>query len=69
MDTELDRIHMHFDTPPVSKPSSSKKKMMGSLERGMDKLRTMLTPKKRSSSTADGPRKVRVRPFFFKLPR
>ena len=32
----------------------------GSIERGMDRIKMILTPKKRLNSTADGPRKVKV---------
>ena len=55
MDTELDRLHLHGDTPT----KSGKKNLKGSFERGMDKLLTMLTPKKRQT-TDNAPRKVRV---------
>ena len=58
MDTELDRIHLHVDTPCGAK--SSKKSMFGSIERGMDRLLCMLTPKKRLGSMDEGPRKVKV---------
>ncbi len=58
VDTELDRIHLHLDTPCAK---SSKKSVFGSIERGMDKLKCMLTPKKRINSASDGPRKVKVR--------
>lgn len=58
MDTELDRIHLHLDTPCQSR--SNKKTMFGSIERGMDKLICMLTPKKRNGSIDDGPRKVKA---------
>lgn len=34
--------------------------MFGSLERGLDKVITMLTPSKRKGSTKEGPRKLRV---------
>ena len=56
IDTELDRIHLHLDTPQ----KSAKKSMFGSIERGMDKLICMLTPKKRLGSSTDGPRKVKA---------
>lgn len=58
MDTELDRIHMEMDTPVKQTP---KRSVFGSIERGMDRLKTMLTPKKKSGSISDGPRKVKVR--------
>ncbi|KAJ6652902.1 hypothetical protein lerEdw1_010513 [Lerista edwardsae] len=35
-------------------------KMFGSLERGLDKVITMLTPSKRKGSTKEGPRKLRA---------
>ena len=56
VDTELDRIHMEVDTPIKQTP---KRSVFGSIERGMDRLITMLTPKKRHGSQ-DVPRKVKV---------
>ena len=53
MDTELDRVHLE-DTP--GGPRSAKKGVFGSLER----LITMLTPKKRQGSSGEAPRKVKV---------
>ena len=56
MDTELDRIHLQWDTPVCK---SAKKTVFGSIERGMDRIRTMLTPRKKGY-VADLPRKVKV---------
>ena len=56
MDTELDRIHLQWDTPVCK---SAKKTVFGSIERGMDRIRTMLTPRKKGY-IADLPRKVKV---------
>jgi maternal embryonic leucine zipper kinase len=48
---------MHFDTPiKASKKGGS---VFGSIERGIDRMITMLTPKKKNSM-ADGPRKVKA---------
>ena len=59
MDTEMDRLHLHVDTPCAK--SASKKSVFGSLERSMDKLLCMLTPKKkRSTPSFDEPRSVKV---------
>jgi hypothetical protein len=59
IDTEMDRIHLHVDTPCMK--SASKKSVFGSLERSMDRLLCMLTPKKkRSSPSFDQPRIVKV---------
>ena len=57
MDTELDRIHLHIDTP--CKSAVKKGSLFGSIERGIDRMICMLTPKKKSSFT-DEPRKVKV---------
>lgn len=57
MDTELDRVHLHIDTPCAK---SAKKTVFGSIERGVDRLKEMLTPRKRNTSTVEGVRKVRV---------
>jgi len=56
VDTEMDRLHLHVDTPCAK--SASKKSVFGSLERSMDKLLCMLTPKKKRSF--DEPRSVKV---------
>lgn len=56
MDTEMNRLHLHVDTP-CSK--SAKKSVFGSIERSMDKLLCMLTPKKKPYSP-DKPRTVKV---------
>lgn len=56
MDTEMNRLHLHVDTP-CSK--SAKKSVFGSIERSMDKLLCMLTPKKKPCSP-DKPRSVKV---------
>lgn len=61
VDTEMDRLHLHVDTPCGASKSSSKKSVFGSLERSMDKLLCMLTPKKkRSTPSFDEPRTVKV---------
>ena len=60
MDTELDRIHLQWDTPVCK---SAKKSVFGSIERGVDRIRTMLTPRKKGY-IADLPRKVKVRSLF-----
>jgi len=54
----MDRLHLHVDTPCAK--SASKKSVFGSLERSMDKLLCMLTPKKKTRSTSDEPRTVKV---------
>ena len=55
----MDRLHLHVDTPCAK--SASKKSVFGSLERSMDKLLCMLTPKKkRSTPSFDEPRGVKV---------
>lgn len=41
--------------------------MFGSLERGLDKMITMLTPSKKKQSIRDGPRKLKVK-LVKKLP-
>ncbi|KAK2180773.1 hypothetical protein NP493_426g00015 [Ridgeia piscesae] len=56
VDTELDRIHLQWDTPVCK---SAKKTVFGSIERGMDRIRTMLTPRKKGY-IADLPRKVKA---------
>jgi len=59
VDTEMDRLHLHVDTPCAK--SASKKSVFGSLERSMDKLLCMLTPKKkRCTPSLDEPRSVKV---------
>lgn len=59
VDTEMDRLHLHIDTP-CSK-SGNKKSVFGSLERSVDRLLCMLTPKKkRFSPSFDQPRTVKV---------
>ena len=57
VDTELDRIHLHIDTP--CKSAVKKGSLFGSIERGIDRMICMLTPKKKSSFS-DEPRKVKV---------
>ena len=57
MDTELDRIVMEV-TP--GRTPTTKRSVFGSIERGVDRLKNMLTPKKRAPSHHDGPRKVKV---------
>jgi len=58
VDTELDRIHFHVDTP-VSK-GTRKGSVFGSIERGIDKMITMLTPKKKQPGGGEGPRRVKA---------
>ena len=58
MDTELDRIHLHLDTP--CKASIKKQGKFGSIERGINKMICMLTPKKKHLSGCEEPRKVKV---------
>ena len=62
VDTELDRIHEGFDTPSSASKqrgmTGSKGRVFGSIERGIDRVLTALTPKKRTGMEA--PRRVRV---------
>uniref|UniRef100_A0A5F8G9F6 non-specific serine/threonine protein kinase n=1 Tax=Monodelphis domestica TaxID=13616 RepID=A0A5F8G9F6_MONDO len=51
---ELDLNQVHRDSP------QRRKGMFGSLERGLDKMITMLTPNKKKGSTRDGPRRLRA---------
>ncbi len=65
MDTELDRIHLHLDTPCRAGAAGGARgsrgsSLFGSIERGIDRMICMLTPKKKSSSLSDEPRKVKV---------
>nr|XP_020860295.1 maternal embryonic leucine zipper kinase isoform X3 [Phascolarctos cinereus] len=53
---ELDLNQAHRDSPQKRKGT----KMFGSLERGLDKMITMLTPNKKKGSSRDGPRRLRV---------
>lgn len=53
---ELDLNLAHVD----SNQKKRKAKIFGSLERGLDKVITMLTPSKKKRSTRDGPRKLKV---------
>ncbi|XP_068941355.1 maternal embryonic leucine zipper kinase isoform X4 [Petaurus breviceps papuanus] len=53
---ELDLNQAHRDSPQKRKGT----KMFGSLERGLDKMITMLTPNKKKGSTRDGPRRLRA---------
>ncbi|XP_059689555.1 maternal embryonic leucine zipper kinase isoform X2 [Gavia stellata] len=53
---ELDLNVAHMD----SCQKKRKAKIFGSLERGLDKVITMLTPSKKKRSTRDGPRKLRA---------
>lgn len=48
----------------IGTPKSQKKSVLGSIERGIDRMITMLTPKKRHPSNTDQPRKVKVRKTF-----
>lgn len=40
--------------------TSSAKKVFGSIEKGLDRMKNLLTPKKRLYCGLDGPRKVKV---------
>uniref|UniRef100_A0A8C5WJQ0 non-specific serine/threonine protein kinase n=1 Tax=Leptobrachium leishanense TaxID=445787 RepID=A0A8C5WJQ0_9ANUR len=53
---ELDLNHAHLDSAQKKKGA----KVFGSLERGVDKMITMLTPSKPKGFTRDGPRKLRA---------
>ncbi|XP_050769054.1 maternal embryonic leucine zipper kinase [Gymnogyps californianus] len=53
---ELDLNLAHVD----SSQKKRKAKIFGSLERGLDKVITMLTPSKKKRSTRDGPRKLKA---------
>ncbi|XP_042311689.1 maternal embryonic leucine zipper kinase [Sceloporus undulatus] len=53
---ELDLNQAHMESGQKRKGT----KMFGSLERGLDKMITMLTPNKRKGSTKDGPRKLKA---------
>uniref|UniRef100_A0A670YGC5 non-specific serine/threonine protein kinase n=1 Tax=Pseudonaja textilis TaxID=8673 RepID=A0A670YGC5_PSETE len=53
---ELDLNQMHLENGQKRKGA----KMFGSLERGLDKMITMLTPSKRKGSTKEGPRKLKA---------
>nr|XP_033812667.1 maternal embryonic leucine zipper kinase isoform X2 [Geotrypetes seraphini] len=53
---DLDLNQVHLDSTQKKKGG----KVFGSLERGLDRMRTMLTPSKRKGSTRDGPRKLRA---------
>lgn len=53
---ELDLNLAHVD----SNQKKRKAKIFGSLERGLDKVITMLTPSKKKRSTRDGPRKLKA---------
>ncbi|XP_029466765.1 maternal embryonic leucine zipper kinase isoform X2 [Rhinatrema bivittatum] len=53
---DLDLNQAHLDNTHKKKGG----KVFGSLERGLDKMITMLTPSKRKGSTRDGPRKLRA---------
>ena len=57
VDTELDRIHLHLDTPCKA---NKKKGVFGSIERGLDRMMCMLTPKKKGLFGSEDPRKVKV---------
>nr|XP_006813004.1 PREDICTED: maternal embryonic leucine zipper kinase-like [Saccoglossus kowalevskii] len=54
MEYDLDRAGLD------SKDPGSAKKVFGSFERGLDKVRDLLTPGKRRGSTTEEPRKVKV---------
>ncbi|XP_063313344.1 maternal embryonic leucine zipper kinase [Pelobates fuscus] len=53
---ELDLNQAHLDSAQKKKGA----KVFGSLERGLDKMITMLTPSKRKGFTREGPRKLRA---------
>lgn len=53
---ELDLNLGHVD----SSQKKRKAKIFGSLERGLDKMITMLTPSKKKRTTRDQPRKLKV---------
>ncbi|XP_006272910.2 maternal embryonic leucine zipper kinase [Alligator mississippiensis] len=53
---ELDLNQAHVDSSQKKKRA----KMFGSLERGLDKMITMLTPSKKKQSIRDGPRKLKA---------
>lgn len=53
---DLDLNQAHLDSGQKKKGA----KVFGSLERGLDKVITMLTPSKRKGCTRDGPRKLRA---------
>uniref|UniRef100_A0A8C5S9M4 non-specific serine/threonine protein kinase n=1 Tax=Laticauda laticaudata TaxID=8630 RepID=A0A8C5S9M4_LATLA len=53
---ELDLNQMHLENGQKRKGT----KMFGSLERGLDKMITMLTPSKRKGSAKEGPRKLKA---------
>ncbi|KAM4809436.1 maternal embryonic leucine zipper kinase [Rhinophrynus dorsalis] len=53
---EVDLNQAHFDSAQKKKGA----KVFGSLERGLDKMITMLTPSKRKGCTREGPRKLRA---------
>ncbi|XP_018407930.1 PREDICTED: maternal embryonic leucine zipper kinase [Nanorana parkeri] len=53
---DLDLNQAHLDSAQKKKGG----KVFGSLERGLDKVITMLTPSKRKGCTRDGPRKLRA---------
>ncbi|XP_066472268.1 maternal embryonic leucine zipper kinase [Tiliqua scincoides] len=53
---EVDLNQAHLEVGQKRKGA----KMFGSLERGLDKVITMLTPSKRKGSTKEGPRKLRA---------
>ncbi|KAM9138429.1 maternal embryonic leucine zipper kinase isoform 1-T1 [Pangshura tecta] len=54
VDVDLNQVHVD------SGQKKKRAKMFGSLERGLDKMITMLTPGKRKGSTRDGPRKLKA---------
>ncbi|XP_014428770.1 maternal embryonic leucine zipper kinase isoform X2 [Pelodiscus sinensis] len=54
VDMDLNQVHVD------SGQKKKRAKMFGSLERGLDKMITMLTPGKRKGSTRDGPRKLKA---------
>ena len=59
MDTEMDRVHLYGGTPCSKTTPSSKRFGLGSLERSMDRIKDMLTPRKKPCAT-DKPRVVKA---------
>ncbi|XP_022244171.1 maternal embryonic leucine zipper kinase-like, partial [Limulus polyphemus] len=67
-DDDMHVAHLRFPATPDRRApptplSSSARKVFGSIEKGLDRMRTMLTPRKRlgsASGTVDGPRPVKA---------
>ncbi|ESO07808.1 hypothetical protein HELRODRAFT_191046 [Helobdella robusta] len=63
VDTEIDRLFIHDnvdDTPTCVKSARKATSVFGSLEKSMDKLLCMLTPKKKNTTSPDKPRIVKA---------